>query len=435
MEAATPLRHPRVSAIGDRVTIDGLVVQDETAARLVRERSETGADPAGAVADAIEIGARVLDREQAGVNAEFVKTELEKVAKQVEHGFSDRARTVSEGFQKKVDEVFHPDAGHLAKSLEDLFSDGSANAVQNRVREVVAEALQRSREDLRRQFSSTDSSQNPLADFKVGTLELLKQADERQHKVQRALLAQMSELEKQLQGLRDEKRKLEEVAEERDRGTAKGRTYEESVCEAVHRIAAVQGDVAEAVGDETGVGGRKGDVLVSIDACAGPARGRIVFEAKDRRLSKPRFLEELDAAKRQRDADYAVLVVPGEDEVPAKLHSLREYYGDKLIVVYDDQEGSTLELEFAYRLARARIALAREGADELDGAAVRASVGRALDAMDEVRKIKSQLTAAAGGIGSARDLLEAMAGRVRTELGQIEELLVAPGAQATLPDN
>ena len=121
--------------------------------------------------------------------------------------------------------------------------------------------------------------------------------------------------------------------------------------------------------------------------------------------------------------------------MPAKLHSLREYYGDKLIVVYDDQEGSTLELEFAYRLARARIALAREGADELDGAAVRASVGRALDAMDEVRKIKSQLTAAAGGIGSARDLLEAMAGRVRTELGQIEELLVAPGAQATLPDN
>jgi len=433
MEAATPLRHPSVSAIGDRVTIHGLVVQDETAARLVRERSETGGDPAGTVADAIEIGARVLDREQTGANAEFVKTELEKVAKEVEHEFTDRARTVSEGFQKKVDEVFHPDAGHLAKSLEELFSDGSAKAVQNRVREVVAEALQRSREDLRRQFSSTDSSQNPLADFKVGTLELLKQADERQHKVQRALLAQMSELEKQLQGLRDEKQKLEEVAEERERGTAKGRTYEEAVCEAVDRIAGMQGDIAEAVGDDTGAGGRKGDVLVSIDACAGPARGRIVFEAKDRRLTKPRFLEELDAAKGQRDADYAVLVVPSEDEVPAKLHSLREYYGDKLIAVYDAEEGSTLELEFAYRLARARVALAREDGDDLDAAAVRACVGRALDAMDEVRKIKSQLTSAASGIGTARDLVEAMAGRVRAELGQVEELLVAPGAQVTLP--
>ena len=435
MEAATPLRHPQVSAIGDLVKIRDLVVQDETAARLVRERTDAGADPARTVADAIEIGARVLDREQTGANAEFVKRELEKVAREVEHGFSERARLVSEGFQKKVDEVFHPDAGHLARSLEELFSDGSSKAVQHRVKELVAEALQRSREDLRRQFSSTDSSQNPLADFKVGTLELLKQADERQHKVQRALLAQMSELEKQLQGLRDEKRKLEEIAEERDRGTAKGRTYEESVCEALDRIAGVQGDIAEAVGDEPGAGGRKGDVVVSIDACSGPARGRIVFEAKDRRLTKPAFLEELDAAKQQRLADYAVLVVPSEDEVPARLHSLREYYGDKLIAVYDPEDGSALELEFAYRLARARVALAREGSDELDAAAVRATVGRALDAMEEVRKIKSQLTTAAGGICQARDLLDGMAARVRAELGQVEELLVAPGAQVTLPDS
>ena len=423
MEAATPLRHPRIAAVGDRVTIDGLVVQDETAARLVRERAEAGADPAGTVTDAIEIGARVLDREQAGANAEFVKTELEKVAKEVEHEFSDRARNVAERFEQKVDEVFHPDAGHLAKSLDELFSDGSARAVQNRVKEIVAESMQRSREELRKQFSSTDSSQNPLADFKLGTLEALKQADERQHKVQRALLAQMAELEKQLQGLRDEKQKLEALAEERERGTAKGRTYEESVYEAIDRIADVQGDLAEPVGDEQGAGGRKGDVLVAIDGCAGPARGRIVFEAKDSRLSRPRFLEELDAAKQQRDADYAVLVVPSELEVPAKLHALREYYGDKLIAVYDPEHGSTLELEFAYRVARARVALAREGGDELDAAAVRAAVGRALDAIDDVRKVKSQLTAAETGIGTARDLIEAMAARVRAELGEVERQL------------
>lgn len=433
MEAATPLRQPRVSAIGDRVAIEGLVVHDETTARLVRERAEAGADPARTVTDAVEIGARVLEREQTGANAEFVKTELEKVAKEVEHEFSDRARSVSEGFQKKVDEVFHPDAGHLAKSLEELFSDGSSKAVQNRVREVVAEALQRSREDLRRQFSSTDASQNPLADFKVNTLAALKQADERQHTAQRALLAQMGELEKQLQGLREEKQRLEEVAQERDRGTAKGRSYEESVSEALDRIADVQGDIAEAVGDEAGAGGRKGDVLVSIDACAGPAHGRIVFEAKDRRLSKPRFLEELDAARDQRAADYAVLVVPSEQEVPAKLHSLREYYGDKLIAVYDPEGGSTLELEFAYRLARARVALMREDGDELDAAAVRAAVGRALDAMDDVRKIKSQLTTAATGIGSAREVLEAMAARVRSELGEIDEQLARPDEQIALP--
>ena len=164
----------------------------------------------------------------------------------------------------------------------------------------------------------------------------------------------MGELEKQLQGLRDEKQKLEELAEERERGTAKGRTYEEAVAEAVDAIAAVQGDVADAVGDEPGTGGKKGDVLVGIDGASGPECGRIVFEAKDKRLSKPAFYSELDVSMQQRDADYAVLVVPGAEDVPAKLHSLREYQGDKIVAVFDPEDGSTLELEFAYRVARMR---------------------------------------------------------------------------------
>ena len=229
MEAATPLRHPHVSAQDDRVLIDGLVVADETLARLVAE----ALDPDSVAIDALEIGARVLDREQTGANAEFVKTEFEKVSKSVEAEFGERAKAAAEELGQKLDEVFDPDTGHLSKSLDELFSDGSSVAVQNRVKELVAEALQRSQADLRKQFASTDEGVNPLADFKARTVDAIKEADERQHKTQRALLAQMSELEKQLQGLRDEKQKLEELAEERERGTAKGRSYEEAVAEAI----------------------------------------------------------------------------------------------------------------------------------------------------------------------------------------------------------
>ena len=43
--------------------------------------------------------------------------------------------------------------------------------------------------------------------------------------------------------------------------------------------------------------GKVGDVVVAIDACNGPARGRIVFEAKDRKsLSAPTAFKELDSA-------------------------------------------------------------------------------------------------------------------------------------------
>jgi hypothetical protein len=432
MEAAFPLhqhRQDHVTADGDRVRIDGLEIHDETAARLVTESSE----PDDVIADAIEIGARVLDREQTAANAEFVKTEFEKVSKNVEAEFGDRAKVVAEELGRKVDEVFDPESGHLSKSLDELFSDGSATAVQHKIRQLLAEAMQKQREDIRRQFSSTEGGDNPLADFKDATVRELRRSSTEQQTSQARMLERMGELEKQLQGLRDEKQKLEELAEERERGTAKGRTYEEAVAEAVDRIAAVQGDVADAVGDEPGTGGKRGDVLVGIDAATGPDCGRIVFEAKDKRLSKPAFYAELDESLQQRDADYAVLVVPCPEDVPAKLHSLREYQGDKIVAVFDPEDGSTLELEFAYRVARMRVTAAREGSEEIDAAAVRATVARAVAAMDDVRKIKSQLTSAQNGIGGAKELLDAVEARVRAELDQVDAALAAANDQAELP--
>jgi hypothetical protein len=424
MEAATPLRQAHVRVIGDRVAIDGLVVEDECAVRLVREREEHGDDPVRTVRDAVEIGARVLDREQAGANAEFVKTEFEKAAHELNTEFTDRARQFAEFFNDRIDKVLGPENGHLQRELEKLFSDGSTASVQNRVRELVHMEMTRSREDLMKQFSAADGS-NPLADFKAGTIRVLKAAEERQHETQQQMLRQMSELEKQLQALRLEKEKLEEVEAERERGTAKGRTFEEAVSDAVDRIALAQGDVAEAVGDLKEATGKVGDVVVAIDACNGPARGRIVIEAKDSRLSKPKALEELDRALAERSADAAILVVPGEDEVPAKMHELREYNGDKQVVAFDPEVGA-LPLEVAYRLARARVLMKRSDADGVDAGAVRDTAERALAALTEERRIKNQLSGAKTGIDKAYTLVEEMSARVRGLLQEIDSLVRPP---------
>ena len=430
MEAATPLRHPNVRTAGDRLVVDALVVEDECAVRVVGEREQAGEDPAKAVVDAIEIGARVLDREQAAANAEYVKTEFERASRQLEQEFTDKARTVAEFFGDKVDEVFGPD-GHQAKELEKLFSDGSAGSVQNRVRELVGETMVRAREDLMRAFTSGDAS-NPLADFKNATTRTLERAEQRQHATQQALLGQMGQLEKQLQALHDEKHKLEAVESERERGTAKGRSFEQQVAEALDAIAVGQGDDAEAVGDIKGSTGKTGDVVVSIDACNGPARGRIVFEAKDSRLSKPRALAELDRALGERVADFAVLVVPTEDEVPARLQTLREYNGDKLIVALDHEGTAGLALGVGYRLARARVLMKRGDVDGIDAEAVRDSVDRALQAMAEVRRVKAQLTGAKTNIDGAYELVEAMAAKVRQQLEEIDAL--ASGGESALDD-
>ncbi|MCW3047724.1 MAG: hypothetical protein JWO74_2008, partial [Solirubrobacterales bacterium] len=426
MEAATPLPFaPQVRVVGDRLRIDGLVVDDECVVRLARDREEAGEDAARLVRDSVEIGARVLDREQTGANAEFVKHEFEKAARELDAAFVDRAKAVADRLDAKVDEVFGADNGHVTKALARHFGDESSTAVQHRVKALVGEVMTASRQDLLRLFSSADDA-NPLADFKAMARHSMRDAAERQEKGLKVMAEQLEALNRQVLELKAEKEKLEDVAAEAARGTAKGRTYEEAVAEAVDVLALPLGDDATAVGDHKESTGKTGDVVVGIGACHGPVQGRIVFEAKNSKLTRPKAFEELDRAKAERNADYAVLVVPSDDKVPAKMQALREYNGDKLIVTYDPEDGP-LALQVAYSLARARVLMARGGGEGIDGAAVTDTVERAVGALEEVRRIRQQLTGAKTQIDKASEIVGTMSDRVRAHLEEIAALVAEAG--------
>jgi hypothetical protein len=424
MEAAIALPITYVRLLGGAVRIDGLVVEDECVVRMVADRLDAGDDPARLLRDAVEIGARVLDREQTGAQADFVKAEFERAARELDAQFVERARLVAERLDAKVDEAFGADHGVVTRALERHFADGSADAVQHKVKLVVADVAAKMREDLQRQFSS-DSDHNPLAVFQRMAVGTLRDNAQRQTEQLRAMDEKLGLLREEVVRLRAEREKLTELEAERERGTAKGRTFEEAVFEALERLATVRDDTCDAVGDAPGAAGKKGDVVVSIDACAGPARGRIVFEAKDKKhLSRNEALAYLDASRAGRDADYAVMVVPPE-RLPARTWPLREVNGDKLFVTFDPEEDSPLALEVAYGLARARVLMRRGEVGGLDVDAVRAEVERAAQAMEDVRRVKSQLTGATTSIEQARSILEGMAAGVRAHLAQIDTLLDA----------
>jgi hypothetical protein len=420
MEAATPLPLARVHVVNGRLAIDWLTIDDETTVRLARERG----DAERFVVEAIEIGARVLDREQTGANAEFVRAEFEKTARELDGEFVERARAVAERLDAKVDEVFGPEHGHVTRALAKHFGDESSVAVQNRVKALLAEVSVQMREDLRKQFSA-DSDSNPLHGFQNAHLAATRQIAGQQSEQMRAMNEKLERMNLEIAQLRAEKEKLVELAAVEEKGTAKGRTYEEAVADALETIAAARGDDCDAVGDLRGEGGRKGDIVVAIDACSGPARGKIVFEAKNSQLSKNKALAELDGALETRGADYAVLVVPSESRLPARTHPLREFNGDKLFVTFEPDDGSTLALEVAYGLARARVLMGRTDDGGLDAVALQVEVERAQGAMEDVRRIKSQLTNATTGIETAREILDAMAAGVRAHLAAIEGLLAA----------
>ncbi|HET9737472.1 MAG TPA: DUF2130 domain-containing protein [Solirubrobacteraceae bacterium] len=422
MEAATPLRQPRVTALLGRVIVENLVVDDAVASELVRARVDAGESAERVVADAIEIGARILDREHAGASVEVLRQDLENASREVEERLGQTSEAVVTELRTRLEEAFGPDSGHVTRVLQRHFGAESSTAVQHQVRAAVGELLAESREKLFKQFSTADES-NPLATFQRAAVAAIKQSSDQQHSHLREMSGRLGELQLEVAKLQAEKAKAVEVAAEHDRSTAKGRPYEEAVLEALEGIAAGHGDDCDGVGDLRGVGGRKGDVVVDIDGCAGRPRGRIVFEAKNSRRSRNEALTELDEAMNQRAADYAIWVVPAEDKLPARAAQLREINGDKLFVVYDPEEGSRLALEVAYSLARARVLMAKGGADGLDASAVRAEVERAMVAMEDVRRIKSQLTSAAGQIEGVQKIVEDMARRVRGHLEQIDAMV------------
>ena len=137
--AATPLRNPHVTALLGRVIIEHLVVDDAVAAELVRARTDAGENPQRVIADAIEIGARVLDREHAGAAVEVLKQDLEHASREVEQRLGQTSETVGAELKTQLEQAFGPDSGHVTRVLERHFGSESTTAVQHHVRAAVAD--------------------------------------------------------------------------------------------------------------------------------------------------------------------------------------------------------------------------------------------------------------------------------------------------------
>ena len=409
-----------------RLQVDGLEVTDPAAVELARQREELGQRLDELVTQMVEIGARVLSREQTAAEADYVRAEFERQARDLEASFGERAQAVSTDLNEKIDAAFGAEAGLVPKLLERHFGEESSAAVQNRVEALVKELLAGHKEALARQFTATDES-NPLGQFQKAAVDAIKQNSEAQAKQLVEMNRTITELRSQLEGLAAQEEKEEAVAAEAEKGTAKGRSYEEQVVEALAGLAGARGDHAEGVGELTEGGGKTGDAVVEVGAQSGPTRARIAFEAKDSRLSRPKMIETLDRAREQRSADFAVLVVPSDEKVPAGTLVLEEIQGDKMVVTWDPADGSTLTLETAYALARARV-LMTGGGGEADAAQIADAADRALELLKQVKKIKNSLTSAKTQIDSGAGAVEEMAAAVRLQLERIAELTV-PGEE------
>ena len=410
---------PTVRAINGHLAIESLTVADERAARVVRERAGAGDEAAAIVRKMIEIGARVLESEGAAANVDYVRAELE--------------RNVG-GLAEHLSQLLEAGGEELGEQIATTFGADRSDSVQQQIKELIGKANEEQRAAIARLFSSEEGT-NPLVDFKQALSrtvseaaasaqrqsESLREAHEREAKAQREQIATLRE---EIVKLRGEQEADERVAEAEEAGTRKGIGFEERVHYAIERIAAARGDTATHTGGEQAEGGgRKGDTVVELGGADGPATGRILFEAKDKKLSKNQAWTELNDGMAARAAGFGVLVVAGESRIPSGREPLTEYEGNKLIAPVDPEDPDGLALEIAYRLAAARVAMSRDRELQVDAAAVRDAAEEAVSTLKQAQAIRSNLTGIKTSSDKARANLDAMVEAVRAKLERIDSLV------------
>lgn len=413
-----------VRALGDRIVIEALTVNDERAAKVVRERTEAGTPAGETVAKAIEIGARVIDSESTATNVDYVQ------------------RVVEERLGKLGDvlgETLEEGSAEIARHIEENFDVERNDSVQGHIKQMLAAGIDLQRRELTAMLTAEDAS-NPLVAAQMRTAKAMLEAEDRHRKElaamreshskeSRALQARVGDLTERFRQHLEREAGEEAVAEAEAAGTRKGLGFEERVFDAIESVAGSRGDCATHTGAESAEGGgKKGDVLVEIGAAGGPSSGRIVFEVKDKRLSKNDAWAELNAAMASRAASFGVLVVAGEDRVPAGRQQLHEYEGNKLIVAVDRDEPDSLGLSVAYRLAAARVSMARDRDLTVDASEVRAVTEEAVSCLKQAQAIRSSLTGIKTSSDKARAGLDELVATLALKLERIDSLVAEAAA-------
>jgi hypothetical protein len=412
-----------VRALDDRLVIERLTIDDAGVARVVREQAERGRGTTETVARAVEIGARVIDNEGTAANVDYVRRELQSGLGELNKELSSTLTVGNED---------------LAERIAAAFGSDRRDSVQQQIKEIVTAATDRQRLELTRLLSAEDKS-NPLVAVQARMGRAIVESDERHRqemgqlrdahaKESRTTQHRVAELKEQIARLLERQEGDELLAEAEAAGTRKGRTFEERVHAAIERIAEARGDSAHHVGDERGDGGsKKGDTIVEIGAAEGKPVGRIVFEDKDDQLSRNKAWEELNAAMAERHADFAVLVVAGEENIPAKREQLVEYEGNKVIVAVDPELPDELGLDLAYRYARLRVLTSRDRALQVDAGSVRDAAEAARSALKRAQSVRLALTNVDKSSAKAREGVEGIVADVESELARIEALVGAAG--------
>ena len=397
LRTAQPL-HSSVRVEGDTVLVDHLRLTDRGLAAFVEQRAED--DRSELAERALRIGLHALQDAGTSLDVELVRREFDSLL--------DRSATVNERAATELDRIlranfadgdgrlprtlerFLGDRGQLNRFVSELFDETRRDSAIGRMKSLLGTYFDGDASRLAQLLDPTRMG-SPLHQFRMEIGQHFEKLNERLTAIEAAYAARSGE---------------------RARSAAKGEDFEDlleqmladavrSSGDVVERTAAVAGDVSRS---------RKGDFVLSLD----PARCngldvRVVVEAKDRNCSWREIRDELTDARRNRGAAVALAIFTPE-HAPSGVSPFDVRYGHVFCVI-DPLAPDPATLEAGLRLARLH-ALAQLATqhNEIDAARALQAVAAIRAELDELRRLKTQLTsirntavAVTGGLDRLRD--------------------------------
>jgi len=378
------------------VTIKGLRIEDpKFYSRLIELDEEARKN---FIERALHVGAVVLQVMETETRVDYVRLEFERMQNRIE---AELGSIFSEkGSLLMTLDQFLGEKGELKRALDDHFGEKGS---------VIYKIL------------NPDDESTPLGKFRK---QLQQELDaDREGTAFNKLKNEIDEgFNKVLTALKV----TEAVKEEREKGTAKGLDFENYVYEMLDLMARDFEDTVEFVGNDAGPLGKVGDVLIRVNPIAtGSLERSIVVEVKNapvKMSGKRSFLKELDKAKENRSAHYAIGAIH-ESKIPKAVKSFRRFEGEKIIcsVPKDDYP---LALEIAYKMARTELILSlRRDEAKLDPSQLKEKVVRIQGQLDMMRAVKSSLKGAKGKIDNASGDLKEMEESIREIIGEIMDMI------------
>lgn len=223
------------------------------------------------------------------------------------------------------------------------------------------------------------------------------------------------------------------------RTTEGGFTFEHAVGEALRKRVQNMSDAFAAVGELSGVQGRKtGDYVQTMGSESAAPGANIVYECKrDRRYRVKIALEEMDQARKNRDAQVGVFVMDAKTvrenpDLKAEYPTALSRVGNDIIAVWDSEnEATDIVLDAAISLARALVLRAAQAKDEEEREELEdlskaiADIEKQFERFEKMMKWCDDIEDSAGGI---KDELAKVLKRLRSDVKSLNENLESLGS-------